>query len=218
MENILYLNQKQLFDEKGKPIVRWGRKAKGSQKGIAWLPNQSNTRPIPLIWGRHFYCGGCMREAESGFTLMELMVVVWILSVTIIGMVQLFIYTSVQAEMAGRKTLAISEAQSKLEEIRNHTYASITTDYISGGTPGNTFTPVFFTGRGAVYIDSAGSFITGTNAELLGVKVTVSWRDKYNRIVGEDTNLNGVLDGGEDRNGNGQLDSPVTLMGMITRR
>ena len=152
-----------------------------------------------------------MKKAQSGFTLAELLIVVWILAIVIVGMVQLFIYTAVQAKLAGNQTAAISEAQNKIEEIRTHTYANIVTDYGAGGTPGNTFNLSLLTGKGIVTIDSS-------NAELLTMTIKACWRDKYNRIVGEDKNLNGQLDSGEDANGNGVIDSPVTLMSMITRR
>ncbi|MBI5554451.1 MAG: prepilin-type N-terminal cleavage/methylation domain-containing protein [Elusimicrobia bacterium] len=51
---------------------------------------------------------------------------------------------------------------------------------------------------------------------LLEVVITVCWRAKDGRIIGEDTNLNGVLDAGEDMNANSELDSPVKFRGFIT--
>lgn len=151
------------------------------------------------------------RKSEHGFTLVELMIVVGILSVVITGVVNLYIYTSVAAQLAGNKTLAVGEAQSKIEEIRNYTFDNITADFGVGGTPGNTFNLSQLTGKGVIYIDS-------TNTELLVIEIVVSWKDKYNRIIGEDTNLNGVLDAGEDLNSNGKIDSIITVMSMITRR
>jgi len=44
-----------------------------------------------------------MKDKRAGFTLVELLIVVWILAIVIVGMIQLFIYTSVQAELAGNK-------------------------------------------------------------------------------------------------------------------
>ena len=152
-----------------------------------------------------------MKKGKQGFTLIELILVIGIIAFILIEMVQLYIYSTQQAVMAGNKTIAINLAQGKIEEIRDHNYDSIATDYSSGGSPGATFTFSELDGIGTVSVDNS-------NTELLVFKVSVSWRDKYNRIVGEDTNLNGQLDAGEDANGNGELDSPVTLMSMITRR
>ena len=143
--------------------------------------------------------------------MIELMVAIFILAVVIVGLLQLFIQTSVLAEMSRNKTFAISAAQSKIEEIRNHTYSSIATDYAFGGTPGNTFTPTGLTGKGVIYIDSS-------NAALLQVDVVVCWRSKYNRIVGEDLDLDGVLDPGEDTDGDNRIDSPAVVSSLIAQR
>lgn len=150
-------------------------------------------------------------RSQAGFSMVELLIGIAIIAFILISMMELFIYTSSQAQMAGNVTQAVSQGQSKMEEIRNHTYANIVADYSSGGSPGSTFDLTGITGKGRIYIDSS-------NAELLQIKVVVSWRDKYSRVVGEDKNLNGSLDSGEDANGNGQLNSPVELVSMITRR
>ena len=152
-----------------------------------------------------------MLKSKSGFTLAEIIFVTGILTFVLVGMISFYIYASIQAELAGDKTMAINEAQNKIEEIRNHAFDLIPVDYVSGGTPGNVFSLTQLNGMGTIYIDTG-------NSELLGIEVVVCWEDKYDRIVGEDANLNGVLDGGEDQNSNGKVDSPVTLGSMITRR
>jgi len=52
---------------------------------------------------------------------------------------------------------------------------------------------------------------------LLQATVSVCWRQK-NRVIGEDKNLNGALDAGEDANGNKIIDSPVELTTLIVNR
>lgn len=148
--------------------------------------------------------------SSQGFSLPELVLVAGILAFALTGLIRLYIYTSVEGALAGNKTVAVSEAQDKLEEIRNHDFSLITADYGSGGTPGNVFDLSQLDGKGIIYIDSS-------NSELLVIKVVVCWRDKYDRIIGGDLNLNGQYDTGEP-NVSGQLTSPVTLMTMITRR
>jgi len=125
-----------------------------------------------------------MRAKQNGFTLAEILIVVVIMAFLIIGMGQLFIYTALEAELAGNKSIAVSLAQSKIEEIRTHAYSSIPVDYASGGTPGNTFTTTGLDGIGLVRIDSS-------DPELLGIEVLVFWQDKYGRIIGEDADLDG---------------------------
>ena len=151
------------------------------------------------------------RNDYEGFSLMELLVSVAILSISLGSWLGLFIYCSTFVDLSGNMTKALRGAQGKLEEIRNHTYSLITTDYAAGGSPGNKFDVTQLNGKGAVYIDS-------TNANLLTVKVVVSWRNVNSRITGEDLNLNGVLDAAEDKDGNGELDSPVSLVSRIAQR
>lgn len=156
-----------------------------------------------------------MKNKNQGFTMVELVIVIGIMSVSIVGLLSLFLYTSVQGEMSGNKTLAVKTAQSKVEEIRNHTYSLIAADYALGGTPGNTFDISGVTGKGVVYIDSTNA---PCSAELLCIEIDVSWQNKYGRMIGEDINYNGVPDAGEDVNVNNRLDSPVKIVSMITRR
>ncbi len=152
-----------------------------------------------------------MKLTQKAFTLVEILVVVGIMAFVIIGMGQLFIYASMTAELAGNKSIAVSLAQNKIEEIRNHTYGNIPADYANGGTPGNAFSIPGLDGIGLVRIDSSDS-------ELLGVEVLIFWQNRYGHIMGEDRDLDGVLDGDEDANSNSKLDSPVTLVTKLTRR
>jgi len=147
-----------------------------------------------------------MKITNKGFTLVELLIVVAILAVVITGMIQLFIYTSVLAEISGNKTVAVGEAQDKIEEIREHTFDDIVMDYDEA-----IFALAELDGTGVIYVDD-------TNPELLVLKVVVSWENKYGRIIGEDTNKNGALDGGEDTDLDTQLSSPATVITMLTRR
>ena len=147
----------------------------------------------------------------AGFSLAEALVTLGLVVVIVTGVLQLFIYCAVLSELSGKMTGVVSEAQAKVEEIFNHSYTLITTDYASGGSPGNTFDLTQATGKGIILIDSS-------NADLLQIEVVVSWRNRNNRIIGEDKNLSGSLDTGEDANGNGRLDSPVSLVTWIARR
>ena len=150
-------------------------------------------------------------SSNNGYSLAEVMIAAAILIVVIAGLIQLFVYTSALSDISKDTTTAVNEAQSKLEEIRNSNYAAITTNYASGGTPGNTFTPSAVTGKGIIYIDSS-------NSNLLVIEVDVSFRTRKGRVIGEDLDLDGVLDAGEDIDGNGHLDSPVKLISYLAIR
>ena len=150
-------------------------------------------------------------DKNKGFSLIEVIVTVGILVIVLTSLLGLFIYCSTLAEASGNMTLAIREAQGKLDEIRDHSYSLITTDYGAGGTPGNIFNLNQLNGKGVIYFESP-------NPELLQIKVVVSWKNKDTRVIGEDVNLNGILEAGEDKNANSQLDSIVSLTTMIARR
>jgi hypothetical protein len=65
---------------------------------------------------------------------------------------------------------------------------------------------------GVVYV-----VVDDTDPELLRVTISVCWRQK-GRVIGEDTNLNGVLEGIEDVNHNNIIDSPVQLITILVNR
>lgn len=113
---------------------------------------------------------------NGGFTLVEVMLTVGILAVVIVGLLQLFVYCATLAESAGNITLALNDAQSKIEEIRNHDFSSLTTDYGSGGTPGNNFTLNSLNGSGTVTIAQVGGA-----SELLQVQIDAAWQNKNGR-------------------------------------
>ncbi len=148
------------------------------------------------------------KRKQQGFTLIELLVVVGILAVVILGLIQTFLLGSVLADLSHRKTIAVGEARDKLEEILNHTFANIIVDYAAGGTPGNTFALSQITGRGVVTV-------TTVTANLLQVDVVVCFQYRNGRIFGEDRDLDGVLDAGEDVNGNGVIDSDIKVSTYI---
>ncbi|MBI3618229.1 MAG: prepilin-type N-terminal cleavage/methylation domain-containing protein [Candidatus Omnitrophica bacterium] len=114
---------------------------------------------------------------QKGFTLVEVLIAVGILAVVIVGLLQLFVYCSNLAEAAGNTTLAVNEAQNKMEEIRNHDFNSIATDYASGGTPGNTFTLTSLNGTGTITTSQE----AGGSSELLRIQIDVSWQNKNSR-------------------------------------
>ena len=92
------------------------------------------------------------------------------------------------------------------EEIRNSTFNDIFDNYnglnfIVNDIPES---------MGVVYVND-------DNPELLQVTISVCWR-QGNRVIGEDTNLNGQLDAGEVDNGNNIIDSPAQIVTIIANR
>lgn len=148
---------------------------------------------------------------KKGFTLIELVIGVGILLMTILGVISVYNHSILLSRLSEGRVLALESAQGKLEEMRMSSYTTLQLDYGSSpppGKPGNTFVPEGLSGMGNV------AFFDQSNPAI-GVQVSVSWSEK-GRLFGEDANLNGVLDAGEDTNGNGRLDSPVQLVTYFT--
>lgn len=138
------------------------------------------------------------RNSSSGFMLVELMIAVGIMVVVLLGYLQLYVYCLGLSETSGNITLAIIEAQDKLEEMRNHNFDTLVVDYGASGFPGDTFNLDQLSGTGTIY------FIPGANPKLLEVEIVISWTDRKNRAMG-----------GVDEDFDGRIDSPVELVSMI---
>ncbi|MCK4881532.1 MAG: prepilin-type N-terminal cleavage/methylation domain-containing protein [Candidatus Omnitrophica bacterium] len=150
-------------------------------------------------------------QKKAGFTLVELMLAVFILAFTLSGLIRVFLQCSTMNEIALSKTAAMIDLQGKMEEIRNYDYGSIATDYVSGGAVGDTFDLSQLTGKGVIYIDAG-------NPKLLEIKIVASWQNQGGRVIGGDLNLDGVLDAGETVDADGDLASIATLITKIAQR
>lgn len=153
-------------------------------------------------------------KRRKGFTLLELLVSVVILVLVLVVLLQLYLYWFNLSETAASFFYAASQTQEKLEEIRNRSFYdfdSIVVDYGSGGSPGNIFNLQQGNATGVIYVNN-------TNPELLEIEIVTSLLANTGRVVGEDADLDGILDAGEDANGNGKFDSPVTLKSFLTKR
>lgn len=148
-------------------------------------------------------------NANSAFTLFELMITVAVLITAIVGLLAAYLNFFTLNENARKLTLAITACQNKMEEMRKAGFSTLYSTY-----NGTQFNPGGFPAteaRGNVYIKN-------TNPDLLEVHVSVSWMERSNRIIGEDLNLNGALDTGEDLNGDNRLSSPAEISTFICER
>jgi len=132
-----------------------------------------------------------------------------ILVVAITGILAIFAKFIALNEDARSLTIALTACQGKMEEIRNANLDTVFANYDA-----TSFDPDGFTlneAKGAICVDN-------TNPELLEIYMSVSWRGTSNRIIGEDTNLNGALDLGEDLNGDTRLNAPAEISTLMSRR
>ena len=147
----------------------------------------------------------------GGFTIVEILYTTGIMGIALVGILQLFVYCLWSSESAGMLTDAVGEACSRCEEIRGLNFDAILAAYGQGGTPGPRFTPTRLQGVGLITIDTG-------NPDLIEARVVVCWQDRGGSVVGEDQNLNGYLDAGEDVNGNGLMDSPAVAVTLAARK
>ena len=163
-----------------------------------------------------------MVRSNSAFTLIEVMVASVVFVLTIGVLLLVFIGCLSLNATSRNLTTSINAAGAKLEEICQHDLDIITSSYIPGGDPGDSFGISDWTRphSGIISIIDDGSDEPDhlTNDNLIQVTISVCWQEKGGRIIGEDKNLDGNFDlASEDKNGNGRLDSPTQLITLISR-
>ena len=143
----------------------------------------------------------------NGFTLVEVLLAVSILAFCLCGILITYMNMFVLADLSRDFTKVSNGLQLKLEEIKRTSFAGLSA---LNGTR--------FELNGFASSDAEGAVEVSDTAysDLRRVRVIVSFRS-HNRIIGEDTNLNGILNAQEDSNGNGRLDSPLELVSLIAK-
>lgn len=143
---------------------------------------------------------------SKGLTLIEVMVTFAILAFVLSGLLALYLNIFLLGDISRQTILASNAAEAEMEVLKNTNNL-----LVLNGTPFNI--------QGFPAGDAIGAINVSNTAysDLLRVRVVVSFRQRGQRIVGEDRNLNGILDAGEDSNGNGQIDSPIEVITLISR-
>lgn len=144
---------------------------------------------------------------KKGFTLVEVLFTVAILAFALCGLLAMYINLFLLGDISRQITLATNASQAKIEEIRNTSFDKLL------ASNGSTFD---ITGFAAADAKGRVEVLNTSYADLMQVRVIVCFRQKGQRIIGEDTNLNGALDAGEDSNANGVLNSPVEVVTLIS--
>lgn len=139
----------------------------------------------------------------DGFSLMELMVASVFLVVAFLAMIVGFIYCMELNDLSRNMSYATQAAKSRIETIKNTDFSQLAATH-----NGISFTSANLNGKGISYIDT-------TDPVLYKITVSFCWRQKSGRIIGEDKDLDGVLDTGEDLDGNGMIDSTVELVDYV---
>jgi len=142
-----------------------------------------------------------VRNKKDGFTLPELLIASVVLVLAFVGIILTYIRCMELSEMSRNSSLAVAAVKTKMAEINNSDFNLLFVNY--NNAP---FTPATLNNaRGVTYIDN-------TTSDLFIIRVAVCWQQKNGAIVGEDLDLDGVLDAGEDSNGDGFISSPVEII------
>lgn len=154
-----------------------------------------------------------VRRINSGFTLIEVMLAGTILTIALLAILLVYMNCFELFFTSRNLTYATNAIHRKIEEIRDHPFDDITNFYTQPGNRTFDVDDIQTGSMGVIYIDPS-----NTDPDFREIVVSVSWRQRANRIIGEDLNLNGIRDAGEDINDNLILDSPAQLITLITNR
>src|SRR3989338_5089886 len=136
---------------------------------------------------------------NKAFSLSELMIAALIFTFTFAGIILVFIRCIELSEMARHSSTATNACKNRIASIEDTAF-----DQILGTYNNTTFTATDINGIGKTYV-------TSLSTDVLQVTLVFCWKEKNGRVMGEDTNINGVLNAVEDANANGVLDSPVEM-------
>ncbi|MCU0665553.1 MAG: hypothetical protein MUF05_00425 [Candidatus Omnitrophica bacterium] len=165
--------------------------------------------------------------ANKGMALAEVLVAAFLLSGAFAGTIAFISQYLRGLEHSQNMTLAINAAQQRIESILGRvnptapdTVEDFFSDTISDYTNNPTFNVYDSTGsampnfKGTTYISSQNI----NDLTFYRIKAVVCWEQAGGILIGEDKNLNGVLDSGEDKAGGtaNELDSPVSIIINIT--
>ncbi|HOU36445.1 MAG TPA: prepilin-type N-terminal cleavage/methylation domain-containing protein [Candidatus Omnitrophota bacterium] len=148
------------------------------------------------------------KKNQSGLTLIEVLAATGIMAACISGLLLTYINLFTITDLMRDFTLAANAASQKAEELKRLSYDSIlaynNTTFPVAGFPN----PADAIGR--IEVSNA------TIAHLRRIRVVVSFRTR-GRVIGEDLNLNGMLDDGENtalyaEASGPRLDSPVEIV------
>ena len=151
-----------------------------------------------------------MHTAHRGFTLLELAIAVAIFILAICGIISLFVSLSGFTESAGNITRMINVARGEFEtNIRNANFDSLANYSLLPPAIPNNMSLI-------CYVQNY-----PTNPPIINdvkqVLLVVNYRQRGNYVFGEDKNVNGILDDGEDTDGNGRLSSICEIATFVKR-
>lgn len=168
-------------------------------------------------------------RSKNGFTIAEVLLAVAILAFALCGILATYLASFNLASISKNTNIAASAAQSVIEQIRATPFTTLADriqpqirlngNFYNLANLGNNRWSLAFSvnnmpaNMGVAYID----IDNAVTPKILKATVSVCWL-QGNRVLGEDVNLSGSLNAGEDANANGIIDSPMELTTQIANR
>lgn len=163
----------------------------------------------------------------KGVTLMEIIVSIFIISLIAAAVLTTFPALFEGMSVSSQKVKAWEVAKREMEALKNT--SDFTLLFNQAYDPGASQNPIAYSftttdllpqSSGVYYIEKMRDANNQVLSDLLKVEVVVCFA-AGKRIIGEDTNLNGVLDSGvdsnEDLNDDKKIGSPIDLVTLIKR-
>ncbi len=157
---------------------------------------------------------------STGLTLVEVLVASSIFAFCLAGLLLTYMDLFILTDMSRDSTIANNILQAKLEEQKskafsalcNETFDVSDSNFLVNGSP-------MVIGKGVIEISNVSVYnTTYSGLDLKKARVVISFKSR-NRVIGEDKDLDGILDAGEDDsyylNGTGVLNSPVEGITLI---
>jgi hypothetical protein len=129
-------------------------------------------------------------------------------------------YTLVHSDYLSNFQVAIHATEGELERLSNEDFDTLWTGAAYAGARQNGQRVDINNAElpgGALGVQIKPYPAGAANPTLLDLSVAACWASRGRRL-GEDQNCNGVLDPGEDANGNGWIDSPAMVSTRIARK
>ena len=145
-------------------------------------------------------------KTQQGFTLAELLIATTVVLLSSVGILFTYVQCLELNSINHDTSLVLQSSRNMMEEIKSISPAMVHETY-------NEKTFPLKEPSGIILVT-----VNDQDPQLLSVTVKCFWKQIKGRLIGEDKNLNGFLDDGEDLNKNGELDSPVTLVTYVYNR
>lgn len=165
-------------------------------------------------------------KLSKSMSLVEVMVAGAILAFCLVGVLGAYASLFILADVARDTSLVSNAVQFEMEQLKKESFDTLDgynnrLFYVAYTSSDYTNVSITTTAPEASLLIAVGkitvqTITTYTKSSIKEIRIVASFKSK-NRVVGEDANLNGDLDSGEDSNGNSRLDSPVELVTLVVR-